>query len=164
MPVPFPFDWRQPDLVQVYEWRMERLRRIRADPEGLLPALRKGQSPAAVVVSSVASTQLPWDRNPLGEALEAGAGPGATAPPLVADGHWTAVCAAPRALVDAIATYAARHGWFHGDPERRADREAIGRRCPRLSGNAIPGGSAGCLPRLHEGASHLHAAADGEVT
>jgi maltose alpha-D-glucosyltransferase/alpha-amylase len=52
--------------------------------------------------------------------LEAGAGPGATAPPLVADDHWTAVCAAPRALVDAIATYAARHGWFHGDPERRA--------------------------------------------
>ena len=40
--------------------------------DGLLPALRKGQSPAAVVVSSVASTQLTWDRNPLGEALEAG--------------------------------------------------------------------------------------------
>lgn len=40
--------------------------------DGLLPALRKGQSPAAVVVSSVASTQLPWNRNPLGEALEAG--------------------------------------------------------------------------------------------
>lgn len=40
--------------------------------DALLPALRKGRSPSAVVVSSVASTQLPWDRNPLGEALEAG--------------------------------------------------------------------------------------------
>ncbi len=40
--------------------------------DGLLPALQKGQSPSAVVVSSVASTQLPWSRNPIGEALEAG--------------------------------------------------------------------------------------------
>ena len=40
--------------------------------DGLLPALQKGRSPSAVVVSSVASTQLPWDRNPLGAPLEAG--------------------------------------------------------------------------------------------
>ena len=40
MPVPFPFDWRKPDYRQVYEWRMERLERIRANPEGL-PALRR---------------------------------------------------------------------------------------------------------------------------
>lgn len=40
--------------------------------DGLLPALRRGTSPSAVVVSSVASTHLPWDRNPLGAALEAG--------------------------------------------------------------------------------------------
>lgn len=40
--------------------------------DGLLPALQQGSSPAAVVISSVASTQLPWDRNPLGAALEAG--------------------------------------------------------------------------------------------
>lgn len=40
--------------------------------DGLLPALQKGQSPSAVVVSSVASSQLPWDKNPLAAALEKG--------------------------------------------------------------------------------------------
>jgi NAD(P)-dependent dehydrogenase (short-subunit alcohol dehydrogenase family) len=40
--------------------------------DGLLPALRKGSSPNAVVVSSVASSQLPWERNPLGAAFETG--------------------------------------------------------------------------------------------
>lgn len=40
--------------------------------DGLLPALREGQSPAAVVISSVASSQLGWERNPLAAALEAG--------------------------------------------------------------------------------------------
>lgn len=39
--------------------------------DGLLPALRQGKQSAAVVISSVASTQLPWERNPLGEALAA---------------------------------------------------------------------------------------------
>lgn len=39
--------------------------------DGLLPALGQGSHPAAVVISSVASTQLPWDRNPLAAALEA---------------------------------------------------------------------------------------------
>lgn len=39
--------------------------------DGLLPALKQGHRPAAVVISSVASVQLPWDKNPLGEALEA---------------------------------------------------------------------------------------------
>jgi hypothetical protein len=29
MPIPFPFDWKRPDYVAVYEWRLERLRRIR---------------------------------------------------------------------------------------------------------------------------------------
>jgi NAD(P)-dependent dehydrogenase (short-subunit alcohol dehydrogenase family) len=33
--------------------------------DGLLPALRKGARPSAVVVSSVASTHLPWPDNPL---------------------------------------------------------------------------------------------------
>ncbi|MBF6332092.1 SDR family oxidoreductase [Nocardia transvalensis] len=33
--------------------------------DGLLPALRKGESPAAVVVSSIASTQVRWAENPL---------------------------------------------------------------------------------------------------
>lgn len=40
--------------------------------DGLLGALERGTAPAAVVVSSVASLQLAWDRNPLGPALEAG--------------------------------------------------------------------------------------------
>ncbi|MFI5775927.1 SDR family oxidoreductase [Nocardia sp. NPDC051570] len=33
--------------------------------DGLLPALRRGESPAVVVVSSVASTQVVWAENPL---------------------------------------------------------------------------------------------------
>lgn len=40
--------------------------------DGLLPALQKGQNPAAVVVSSVASSQLSWDKNPLAATLEKG--------------------------------------------------------------------------------------------
>lgn len=40
--------------------------------DGLLPALKKGDRPAAVVISSVSSTMLPWDKNPLAAALEAG--------------------------------------------------------------------------------------------
>ncbi|MFV8941800.1 TerL protein [Moellerella wisconsensis] len=39
MPIPFPFDFKNPDYTQVFEWRMERLTRIRQNPE-LLPALR----------------------------------------------------------------------------------------------------------------------------
>ena len=40
--------------------------------DGLLPALQKGQQPSAVVISSVASAHLPWDKNPLAAALQAG--------------------------------------------------------------------------------------------
>ncbi len=49
--------------------------------DALLPALRNGAQPAAVVISSVASSQLAWDRNPLAAMLEAGdeAGAGAIA-------------------------------------------------------------------------------------
>ncbi|WP_405423735.1 TerL protein [Pantoea stewartii] len=39
MPIPFPFDFRNPDYTQVFEWRMERLQRIRQNP-GMLPALK----------------------------------------------------------------------------------------------------------------------------
>ena len=39
--------------------------------DGLLPALTQGNRPAAVVISSVSSTLLPWDKNPLAAALEA---------------------------------------------------------------------------------------------
>lgn len=45
MPLPFPFDFRKPDYVQVFEWRVERMRRIReamAAPGGeqVLPNLK----------------------------------------------------------------------------------------------------------------------------
>jgi len=40
--------------------------------DGLLPALQQGQAPAAVVISSVASAMLPWEKNPLAAAFEAG--------------------------------------------------------------------------------------------
>ncbi len=40
--------------------------------DALRPALERGSAPCAVVVSSVASAQLPWSRNPIGAALEAG--------------------------------------------------------------------------------------------
>ena len=40
--------------------------------DALLPALQKGVSPAAVVISSVASAHLPWEKNPLAAACEAG--------------------------------------------------------------------------------------------
>jgi NAD(P)-dependent dehydrogenase (short-subunit alcohol dehydrogenase family) len=40
--------------------------------DGLLPALKKGKNPAAVVISSVASAMLPWEKNPLATACEAG--------------------------------------------------------------------------------------------
>jgi hypothetical protein len=40
MPIPFPFDFKKPDYTPVYEWRMERLQRIRQRPE-TLPALRQ---------------------------------------------------------------------------------------------------------------------------
>lgn len=51
MPVPFPFDWRKPDYHQVYEWRIERLKRIRENP-GCLPALKKfyAEKPAQFII------------------------------------------------------------------------------------------------------------------
>jgi len=39
MPIPFAFDFRNPDYSQVFEWRMERLARIRKDPS-VLTALK----------------------------------------------------------------------------------------------------------------------------
>lgn len=39
MPLPFPFDFKNPDYRAVFEWRLERLARIRADPS-VLPALK----------------------------------------------------------------------------------------------------------------------------
>ncbi|MEV6768968.1 SDR family oxidoreductase [Nocardia sp. NPDC051030] len=39
--------------------------------DALLPALTKGESPAAVVVSSVASTHIKWEDNPIAKGIEA---------------------------------------------------------------------------------------------
>lgn len=32
MPIPFPFDWKNPDYVQVYQWRVDRLQKLRKEP------------------------------------------------------------------------------------------------------------------------------------
>lgn len=40
MPLPFPFDFKNPNYVEVFQWRLERLQRIKADPTALL-ALHK---------------------------------------------------------------------------------------------------------------------------
>ncbi|NIJ12432.1 NAD(P)-dependent dehydrogenase (short-subunit alcohol dehydrogenase family) [Saccharomonospora amisosensis] len=40
--------------------------------DGLFPALRKGDDAAAVVVSSVSSTHITWDDNPLASVIESG--------------------------------------------------------------------------------------------
>lgn len=40
MPLPFEFDFKNPDYQMVFEWRMERLQRIRQNPE-ILPALKQ---------------------------------------------------------------------------------------------------------------------------
>lgn len=39
MPIPFAFDFKNPDYAQVFEWRIERLQRVRQNPESL-PALK----------------------------------------------------------------------------------------------------------------------------
>ena len=39
MPIPFDFDFRNPDYVSVFNWRIDKLQKIRANPE-LLPALK----------------------------------------------------------------------------------------------------------------------------
>ncbi|HGJ5882162.1 TerL protein [Arsenophonus sp.] len=40
MPLPFPFDFKKPDYVQVFEWRAERLKRLREQPESFKPLTR----------------------------------------------------------------------------------------------------------------------------
>src|SRR5690348_751411 len=39
MPIPFAFDFKNPDYASVFAWRLERLNRIRKDPS-VLPALK----------------------------------------------------------------------------------------------------------------------------
>jgi len=40
MPIPFHFDFKKPDYVKVFQWRLDRLRQIRAKPD-VMPGLRK---------------------------------------------------------------------------------------------------------------------------
>jgi phage terminase large subunit len=40
MPLPFAFDFKNPDYMQVFDWRVERLQRLRANPHEL-PLLKK---------------------------------------------------------------------------------------------------------------------------
>lgn len=40
MPIPFPFDFKKPDYVAVFQWRLDRLNAIRKNPS-VLPGLRK---------------------------------------------------------------------------------------------------------------------------
>lgn len=51
MPLPFSFDFKNPDYVQVFLWRMERLGRIRANPS-VLPSLRDfyKENPAQFII------------------------------------------------------------------------------------------------------------------
>lgn len=36
MPIPFPFDFKNPDYIQVFEWRLDRLNNIKKNPEVLV--------------------------------------------------------------------------------------------------------------------------------
>lgn len=39
MPVPFPFDFKNPDYTAVFQWRLDKLHEIRKNPNKILPAL-----------------------------------------------------------------------------------------------------------------------------
>ena len=51
MPIPFAFDWKNPDYRAVYEWRLERLKKLRANPS-MLPALKAHyrENPAQLII------------------------------------------------------------------------------------------------------------------
>lgn len=51
MPIPFAFDFKKPDYVQVFQWRLERLQRIRESPT-CLPALKAyyAEHPAQFII------------------------------------------------------------------------------------------------------------------
>lgn len=51
MPIPFPFDWKKPDYVKVFEWRAERLKWLRNHPEELpLLKLFYKENPAQFII------------------------------------------------------------------------------------------------------------------
>ena len=39
MPIPFPFDFKNPDYTAVFQWRLDRLKKIRDNPK-MLPGLK----------------------------------------------------------------------------------------------------------------------------
>lgn len=51
MPLQFKFDWKNPDYRVVYEWRLEKLKKIRANPS-ILPALKAyyRDNPAQLII------------------------------------------------------------------------------------------------------------------
>ena len=51
MSVPFPYDWKNPNYLTVFDWRIERLNRIRANP-AVLPALKTfyRENPAQFII------------------------------------------------------------------------------------------------------------------
>jgi hypothetical protein len=51
MPIPFNFDFKNPDYIQVYEWRVDKLNQIRKHPE-LVPALKQfyKENPAQFII------------------------------------------------------------------------------------------------------------------
>lgn len=51
MPIPFPFDFKNPDYIKVFEWRIDKLDKIRKSPEEL-PILKKfyKENPAQFII------------------------------------------------------------------------------------------------------------------
>ena len=51
MPIPFPFDFKNPDYIAVFRWRLDRLKKIKENPQ-LLPGLRKyyRENPAQFII------------------------------------------------------------------------------------------------------------------
>ena len=51
MPLPFPFDFKKPDYVQVFQWRYDKLRKLRQSPEDL-PSLKAyyRENPAQFII------------------------------------------------------------------------------------------------------------------
>jgi len=51
MPLPFPFDFKNPDYIEVFDWRLERLQKMRKSPRAVA-GLRKfyKENPAQFII------------------------------------------------------------------------------------------------------------------